>query len=114
MPPAADADINFRTVGPSADVRARLEALPVEAAVTVEEVLEVPPVRLTTLPGFPTAAFNFTTDIPFLTAWGEPLLVGPGSIHVAHSADEHVEIGELVAAVDLYERLVRDLLARQG
>ncbi len=112
VPPAAEADVNFRTVGPSADVRARLDTLPVGAAVTMEEVLEVPPVHLKTLPGFDTAAFNFTTDIPFLTAWGEPLLVGPGSIHVAHTKDEHIRIGELVEAVDLYERLARDLLAR--
>ena len=112
VPPAAEADVNFRTVGPSADVRSRLDALP--AGVAVDDVLEVPPVRLTTLPGFPSAAFNFTTDIPFLTAWGEPLLVGPGSIHVAHSADEHVAIGELLRAVDLYERLARDLLTSAG
>ena len=112
VPPAAEADVNFRTVGPSADLRGRLDALPVERAVSIQEVLEVPTVRLTTLPGFPTAAFNFTTDIPFLTAWGRPLLVGPGSIHVAHTADEHIRIGELVEAVDLYERLARDLLAR--
>ena len=54
--------------------------------------------------------FRFTTDIPFLTSWGEPLLIGPGSVHVAHTADEHVSIPELARAVDLYEKLARDLL----
>ncbi len=71
----------------------------------------VPPVRLTTLPGFETASFSFTTDVPFLTAWDKPLLAGPGSIHVAHTAEEHVRIDELAQSVDLYEKLARDLLA---
>ncbi len=48
----------------------------------------MPPVRLTTVPGFDSAVFPYTTDIPFLPRWGEPLLFGPGSIHVAHTADE--------------------------
>ena len=63
--------------------------------VAIEHVLEVPPVRLRTVPGFETAVFPYTTDIPFLSAWGEPLLFGPGSIHVAHTADEFVSIAEL-------------------
>ena len=54
------------------------------------------------VPGFETAVFPYTTDIPFLPAWGEPLLFGPGSIHVAHTADEFVSIAELHAAVDSY------------
>ena len=67
---------------------------------TVEEVLEVPPVRLRTFPGFDTAVFAYTTDIPFLDRWGTPLLLGPGSIHVAHTDREHVSVAELEAAVD--------------
>ena len=54
------------------------------------------------------------TDIPFLSAWGKPLLLGPGSVHVAHTADEHVAIDELVRAVDLYAKLARELLADDG
>ena len=109
VPPAAEADVNFRTVGPAADLRARLDGLP--GPVAVEEVVTVPPVKLTTVPGFDAAVFSFTTDIPLLTAWGEPLLLGPGSIHAAHTADEHVVLDELARAVDLYEQLARDLLA---
>ena len=109
VPPVAEADVNFRIVEPASRMRERLDALPV--AVAIEDVMVVPPVTLTTLPGFDTAAFSFTTDIPFLTGWGRPLLVGPGSIHVAHTADEHVKIAELVQAIDLYERLARELLA---
>ena len=61
--------------------------------------------------GFETAVFPYTTDIPLLDRWGEPLLFGPGSMHVAHTADEYVEIADLDRAVDDYARLVRELLA---
>ena len=109
VPAAAAADVNFRIVGPAADVRARLNDLP--GGVAVEEVMTIPPTRLTTVPGFDTAVFSFATDVPFLTAWGRPLLLGPGSIHDAHTDDEHVAINEMVRAVDLYEKLARELLA---
>lgn len=109
VPAAAAADVNFRIVGPASDVRARLNDLP--GGIAVEEVMTVPPTRLTTVPGFDTAVFSFATDVPFLTAWGRPLLLGPGSIHDAHTGDEHVAIDELVRAVDLYEKLARELLA---
>ena len=113
VPPAAEADVNFRTVEPAARVRERLDAS-IPNSVSIDDVMVVPPVRLTTVPGLKTAAFSFTTDIPFLTSWGKPLLVGPGSIHVAHTADEQVKIDELVQAVDLYEELARDLLATES
>ena len=74
-------------------------------------MLEVPPVQLTTVPGFDTAVFPYTTDIPFLANWGEPLLFGPGSIHVAHTADEFVSIAELEAAAGHYVTLANSLLA---
>jgi acetylornithine deacetylase len=76
----------------------------------MEDVLVVPPVRLTTVPGFETAVFSFTTDIPFLDAWGAPLLIGPGSVALAHTADEYVPIAELQQAVEHYVRLARTLL----
>ena len=78
--------------------------------VSIEELLEVPPVRLRTMPGFETAVFAYTTDIPLLTAWGTPLLLGPGSIHVAHTDREHIRIDELSRAVDLYVDLATKLL----
>jgi acetylornithine deacetylase len=108
--PEADAELMFRTVGGPEALRARLDAA-CGALVTIDDILVVPPVRLTTLPGFDTAAFSFTTDIPFLDRWGAPLLIGPGSVTVAHTAEEHVEIGELFRAVALYERMARSLLA---
>jgi acetylornithine deacetylase len=72
----------------------------------VEEGVRVPPVRLGVVPGFPTSVAAFATDIPELGAWGTPYLFGPGSIHVAHTDHEHVEIAELRAAVGAYERIV--------
>jgi acetylornithine deacetylase len=110
VPPSAEAEIMFRTVG---DGSAIYQALaPLAARVAVEHILEVPPVKTVTLPGFPTAVFPYTTDIPFLSAWGEPLLYGPGSIHVAHTADERIELNDLHDAVDGYVRIARALLDR--
>jgi acetylornithine deacetylase len=108
--PEADAEMMFRTVGGTAELRTALENA-VGSLVTIEDVLVVPPVRLTTLPGYETAVFWFTTDIPFLDRWGAPLLIGPGSVRVAHTADEHVAIAELHRAVDLYEQIARTRLA---
>ena len=107
--PSADAEIMFRTTSDAADVRRAVA--PLEKRVAVEHVLDVPPVRLKTVPGFDTAVFPYTTDIPFLGAWGEPLLFGPGSIHVAHTADEWVSIAELKAAAEHYVTLAKALLA---
>ncbi len=107
--PSADAEVMFRTVGEGADVRKAIA--PIEARVSIEHILEVPPVKMRTVPGFETAVFPYTTDIPFLTAWGQPLLFGPGSVHVAHTADEFVSIAELHAAVDHYVSIAKHLLA---
>jgi acetylornithine deacetylase len=108
--PSAEAEVMFRTVSPAADVLATLA--PIERLVEIEQVLDVPPVRLETVSGFETAVFPYTTDIPFLPAWGQPLLFGPGSIHVAHTADEFVDIDELHAAVRGYVAIAGELLAR--
>lgn len=107
--PHAEAEVMFRTVGPHGDFAPALERL--HDLVSTATVLEVPAVHLRTVEGFETASFPFTTDIPFLDRWGEPLLVGPGSVLVAHTDDEHVRIDELERAVDTYEALARRLLA---
>jgi acetylornithine deacetylase len=108
--PAAEAEVMFRIVADAADVRAAMA--PLESLVSIEHALEVPPVKMTTVDGFDTAVFPYTTDIPFLNNWGQPLLFGPGSIHVAHTAEEFIEIDELRSAVDGYVRIVRQLLDR--
>ncbi len=110
IPPHAEAELTFRSVGDHARIREVLRAAVGDRA-AVQEVVEVPPVRLEAPAGFETAVFAYTTDIPFLSAWGAPLLAGPGSIHVAHTDHEHVEIAELHRAVALYERLAAVLLA---
>ena len=106
--PLASAEVLFRTVGPPEDIL--LAVQPLQRFVTSEEVLRVPVVKLHTVPGFQTAAFPFTTDVPFLDRWGTPLLFGPGSILVAHTSDEHVDLGEFDRAIDSYERLARGCL----
>jgi acetylornithine deacetylase len=110
--PAAEAEVMFRTVADAKAIRAAVA--PLERLVNIEHVLEVPPVALTTVSGFDTAVFPYTTDIPFLRAWGDPLLYGPGSIHVAHTADEFIGVAELERAVAGYVRIARELLGRPG
>ena len=110
VPPSAEAEITFRSVGPHDHIREVLAAT-VAGRSAVQDVLEVPPVQLETRPGFDTAVFAYTTDIPLLSRWGTPLLLGPGSIHVAHTDHEHVAIDELERAVTLYETLATALLA---
>lgn len=110
IPAAAEAEVMFRTVGHLPALRNALKSL--EQWVRIEEVLEVPPVTMPSVPGFETATFPYTTDIPFLSRWGTPLLYGPGSIHVAHTDDEHVKVADLHVAVEGYAKLARHLLSR--
>lgn len=110
VPPSAEAEIVFRSVGPGAGIRAVLK--PLETSVAIEDVLEVPPVKMHVVPGFDAAVFAYTTDVPLLPAWGAPLLYGPGSILLAHTADEHVLVSDLERASQDYEKLARTLLTR--
>ncbi len=109
----ADAQIAVRLIGDSAPVRAAI----LEAAAGLAEVdftLEIPFVRLRAVEGIPTMIAKFTTDIPKLSNWGEPLLLGPGSIHVAHTPHEKVAKRELLEAVGLYVRVAKQLLRGSG
>jgi acetylornithine deacetylase len=112
VPPEAEAEILFRTVGDAGELRQVLRSL--TPLVEIEELLEMPPVRMHEVEGFKTAVFPYTTDLPFLDCWGKPLLYGPGSIKVAHSADEHVNISHLRDAVDGYITLTTKLLANSS
>ena len=105
----AVAQILIRLVGDSAETRAEVLRA-AEGLAAVEFPLEIPFVRLRTVEGFPTMVAKFTTDIPQLTNWGEPLLLGPGSIHVAHTPAEKIAKRELLDAVDLYVSLAKHLL----
>ena len=104
----ASAELMFRIVGDAAPVRAALAV--VDGLVSIEDVLDIPAVRMHTVPGFETAVFPYTTDVPLLGNWGTPVLLGPGSIHVAHIDEEHVAVDELHEAVGLYEKLAARLL----
>ncbi|MGQ0735926.1 MAG: M20/M25/M40 family metallo-hydrolase [Acidobacteriota bacterium] len=110
VPAHAEAEVVFRSVGSHEPLR-RLVRDAVGPRVRVDDLMEVPPVALHTVPGFETAVFAYTTDVPFLDRWGTPLLLGPGSIHVAHTDHEYVDVAELERAVDLYTRLATTLLA---
>jgi acetylornithine deacetylase len=106
----AEAQVLVRLVGDSAPVRKAL----IEAAAGLAEVdftLEIPFVRLRAVEGLPTAIVKFTTDIPQLSNWGEPLLLGPGSIFVAHTPFEKLAKKELLEAVELYVKVAKGLLA---
>ncbi len=79
----------------------------------MREVIEIPAVRLNSVEGIDTTVVAYTTDIPaFAGVWGEPYLLGPGSIHVAHTMEERVAKRELTEAVELYQRIVRHLCKR--
>lgn len=82
-----------------------------QGVATAEFTLEIPCVRLRTLPGLPTMVAAFTSDVPSLDQWGEPLMLGPGCIHLAHTDDEYVEKKQLHEAVDLYCTVAKKLLA---
>jgi len=109
IPDYAHADLLYRLIGPSQELRGQI----LETAgdqVKVEFPLELPFLRLRTVDGLPAMIAAFTTDIPKLTNWGEPLLIGPGSIHVAHTEGEFIEKKELADAIDLYCEIARKLV----
>jgi acetylornithine deacetylase len=109
IPDEARAEIFIRLVGDSTSTR---EAIRHAAGDKVElhEVLEIPALRLTAFEGLPTTVVAYTTDIPaFGGAWGQPLLLGPGTIHVAHTLDERVPKRQLLEAVEIYQKMVRQL-----
>lgn len=109
VPERAEAELMFRLVGDVEDVKARLEEW-VGGRAEIEYGSTIPAQRFHTIDGFETAPVAYTSDIPLLDRWGTPLLFGPGSIHVAHTPDEYIDVEELTAAVDAYMRLVRALL----
>ena len=106
----AEAHLLVRLVGPSEGVRQAITAA-VAGRCDVDFSLELPFVQMRAVEGFETMIAKFTTDIPSLTNWGEPFLLGPGSIHTAHTPDERIVKAEILEAVELYARLARQLCA---
>ena len=108
----AQAEIMFRTVGEPEELRRAVLAAAAGRA-DVREVLHTPAIRLGGLDGLPTCVVAFATDIPiFDGAWGQPFLIGPGSIHLAHTAEERVSKKQLLEAVEIYARIAAQLLAK--
>jgi acetylornithine deacetylase len=106
----AAAEIMIRLVGDSAAIRDSI-ARAVNGRAEAREVLEIPALRLGSLPGMDTTVVAYTTDIPaFGGAWGTPFLIGPGSIHVAHTLEERVPKRQLEDAVGIYQNMVCRLL----
>jgi acetylornithine deacetylase len=108
---SAHAEIMFRLVGDPAPLRESIAAA-LAGRASASEVLCTPAMRFEGFDGIPKTIVSYTTDIPVLAgAWGKPFLLGPGSIHVAHTAEERVPKSQLEQAVDIYSRMVRGLLA---
>jgi len=104
----------IRLVGDSTETKAAF-ARALRVAPSCAKILEIPALRLNSIEDIPTTVVAFTTDIPaFAGQWGEPFLIGPGSIHVAHTLEERVAKSQLTEAVQLYQRIVRHLCKRES
>jgi acetylornithine deacetylase len=112
----AHAELMIRLVGDPAATKAALEraaAGPNGNRAHLDFVLEIPAVHLGSIDGIPTTVVAFTTDIPvFNGAWGESFLIGPGTIHVAHTLEERVPKRQLIDAIEIYQRMVKELCNR--
>jgi acetylornithine deacetylase len=111
IPAHAEAEIMFRLVSDVEPIKKMILDW-AKGHADVEFGSHIPAQRFATVPGFDTESVAYTSDIPLLSNWGEPFLFGPGSIHVAHTPDEFIDVDELRASVDGYERLAKTLLAR--
>ena len=110
IPDSAEAALMFRLVGDPEPLRKAVQAA-VAGLAEAREILCIPALKLGALDGFETTVVAFTTDIPaFGGAWGKPYLIGPGSIHLAHTSEERIPKAQLVEAIGIYEAMVRRLL----
>ncbi len=113
IPDHASANLLIRLVGSAEELRRQITDA-VSGTAKANFILEIPFMELGTVPGIETMIAAFTTDIPALTNWGKPVLIGPGSIHVAHTDGEYIEKKQLLEAVDLYTRISRCLISNGG
>jgi acetylornithine deacetylase len=109
IPDHAKAQLLYRLVEPAEALRKQI-ADTIAGVAIADVVLEIPFMKLRTVPGVETMVASFTTDIPALGNWGTPVLLGPGSIHVAHTEREYISKKQLHEAVDLYCAVARQLL----
>jgi acetylornithine deacetylase len=112
VPPLAQCEVMFRTVTPFASVFEAVEGIAAGRAV-VELGSSNEPIRCRTISGLGRGEIvvRFGTDIPYLGAWGEPLLYGPGSIHHAHTDAEFILKQDVIESIDVYASMIKTLLA---
>ncbi len=110
VPAQCEAELMFRLVGDVESVRGEVERW-AKGRAELDFGSYIPAQHFHTIEGFEVAPVAYTSDIPLLGRWGTPLLFGPGSIHVAHTPDEYINVNELRAAVGVYERIARSLLS---
>jgi acetylornithine deacetylase len=110
IPEEAHAILMFRTVTPSDEIKTLLETT-IHGRGDVQYLFETDPLIMESIEGFESVVVSYATDIPLLTNWGKPYLIGPGSILHAHSANERISKESLKEAVDLYCKLVNRLLS---
>ena len=114
IPPHASAQLLVRTVEPTGPLRAAIRGQ-LAPGVSAAFPVELPFYKAGGAPpGWETVVVSYASDLPFLAAWGEGYQMGPGSIRVAHTADEHILKADLLRGVDLYVRLATDLLSREA
>jgi acetylornithine deacetylase len=110
IPDQARAELFIRLVD-SGDATLRAIEQATNGKAEIHEALRIPAVLLGSLPGFETTVVSYTTDIPALgESWGQPYLIGPGSIHLAHTAEERIPKAQILEAVQIYKRMVQQLL----
>lgn len=113
IPPKAEAGLAIRLTTKREPIEEALRNI-VRDRAEIEILSYSEPVKLLEVNGFNQKVVRFTTDIPHLPNWGKPLLLGPGSILVAHTKDEFVLKKDLEKAVNLYVDLVKKLLATES
>lgn len=112
--PAANIVADYASASVVIRVVSDLEALKALAmsvldGVEVEVFSDTPALRMHRIEGFETSIVKYTTDIPKLSNWGRPLLIGPGSIHHAHTLEERIPKRQVQEAIGLYAQLARSL-----
>jgi acetylornithine deacetylase len=113
IPDEARAELLIRLVGDSSGTKKAMTDA-VRGRVELNQVLEIPALRLGSLDGLETTVVAYTTDIPaFGNTWGQPFLFGPGTIHVAHTLEERIPKRQLIDAVEIYQRMIKDLWKRE-
>ena len=114
IPPHAAAQLLVRTVEPTERLKAAIRER-LAPGVSVAFPVELPFHKAGSAPsGWETTVVSYASDLPFLAPWGEGYQLGPGTIRVAHTADEHILKADLLRGVELYVRLATDLLAREA